>query len=69
MPLETLDAQLAAHAEALRARLVEVVNDDYDEFVSLSTKLVDVDGAVFKLQSPLLDIKERVEAARAVVAA
>jgi conserved oligomeric Golgi complex subunit 2 len=69
VPLETLDAQLAAHAEALRARLVEVVNDDYDEFVSLSTKLVDVDGAVAKLQAPLLEIKERVEAARAAVAA
>jgi hypothetical protein len=64
-----LDAQLGAHAEALRARLVEVVNDDYDEFVSLSTKLVDVDGAVAKLQAPLLEIKERVEAARAAVAA
>lgn len=69
VPLETLNAQLASHAEALRARLVEVVNADYDEFVSLSTKLVDVDGAVAKLQAPLLEIKERVEAARSAVAA
>ena len=69
VPLETLDAQLSAHAEALRARLVEVVNDDYDEFVSLSTKLVDVDGAVAKLQAPLLETKKRVEAARSAVGA
>jgi len=69
VPLETLDAQLAAHAETLRARLVEVVNDDYDEFVSLSTKLVDVNGAVAKLQAPLLETKQRVEAARSAVAA
>lgn len=48
---------------------MEVVNEDYDEFVSLSTKLVDVDGAVARLQAPLLEVKGRVEAARTAVAA
>ena len=69
VPLEALESQLSQHAQALRNRLVEVVNQDYDEFVSLSTKLVDVDSAVAKLQVPLLEIKSRVEAARGVVAA
>ena len=69
VPLEALEAQLAEHADTLRARLVEVVNEDYDEFVSLSTKLVDVDGAVARLQTPLLEVKGRVEAARAAVSA
>lgn len=68
VPVEELRIQLAAHADALRARLVEVVNEDYDEFVSLSTKLVDVDSAVASLQEPLLEMKGRVEAAKATVA-
>lgn len=69
VPLEELRIQLSAHADTLRARLVEVVNEDYDEFVSLSTKLVDVDGAVASLQVPLAEIRVKVEGAKATVTA
>jgi len=34
-------------------QLVEVINEDYNDFVSLSTKLVNVDGAVLRMQRPL----------------
>ena len=34
-------------------QLVEVINQDYNDFVSLSTKLVNVDGAVLRMQRPL----------------
>lgn len=38
-------------------QLVEVINEDYNDFVSLSTKLVNVDGAVLRMQAPLLDLQ------------
>lgn len=41
----------------LRNRLVEVINEHYGDFVSLSSKLVNVDSAVVRMQKPLLEIK------------
>jgi hypothetical protein len=38
-------------------QLVEVINEDYADFVSLSTKLVNVDGAVLRMQKPLLELR------------
>ena len=38
---------------------MEVINDDYADFVSLSTKLVNVDGAVLRMQRPLTEVQER----------
>jgi hypothetical protein len=36
---------------------VEVINEDYNDFVSLSTKLVNVDGAVLRMKKPLLELR------------
>ncbi len=41
----------------LRNRLVEVINEHYGDFVSLSSKLVNVDSAVIRMQKPLMEIK------------
>ena len=41
------------------AQLVEVINEDYADFVSLSTKLVNVDGAVLRMQNPLQELRVR----------
>ena len=38
-------------------QLFEVINEDYNDFVSLSTKLVDVEAAVAHFQAPLLDVQ------------
>ena len=38
-------------------QLVEVINEDYADFVSLSTQLINVDGAVARMQKPLGDLK------------
>ena len=38
-------------------QLVEVINEDYADFVSLSTKLVNVDGAVLRMQKPLQELR------------
>lgn len=34
-----------------------MINDDYNDFVSLSTKLVNVDGALARMQGPLLELQ------------
>ena len=44
---------------------MEVINEDYNDFVSLSTKLVNVDGAVLRMQRPLQEVAERLGAVRA----
>jgi hypothetical protein len=60
VPLETLSSQLQKYLTVLKGKLVEVINEDYNDFVSLSTKLVNVDGAVTQMQKPLLTLKVRV---------
>lgn len=57
VPLETLSAELQRYVTVLKGKLVEVINEDYNDFVSLSTKLVNVDGAVTQMQKPLLMLK------------
>ena len=36
-------------------QLVEVLNEDYGEYVSLSSRLANVDGAVVRMRQPLMD--------------
>ena len=38
-------------------QLVEVINDDYGDYVSLSSRLVNVDGFVVRLRKPLVELK------------
>ncbi len=57
VPLEALSAELQAHLQVLRNKLVEVINEHYGDFVSLSSKLVNVDSAVIRMQKPLIEIK------------
>ncbi|KAL4443325.1 hypothetical protein ABPG75_011062 [Micractinium tetrahymenae] len=68
VPLETLSSELHSHLDALKSKLVEVVNEDYNDFVSLSTKLVNVDGSLARMQRPLLELQEKLEAVRSSVA-
>ena len=57
MPLETLSSELDANLAVLRNRLLEVINEHYADFVSLSSRLINIDTAVLRMQRPLLDIK------------
>jgi len=45
----------------MRFKLVEVVNEDYDEFAALSTKLVNVDAAILELEKPIMSMRKEVE--------
>jgi hypothetical protein len=45
-------------AAALRLlQLVEVINEDYGDYVSLSSRLVNVDGSVIRMRRPLTELK------------
>ncbi|CAA0806933.1 Unknown protein [Striga hermonthica] len=67
VPFDTLRSELRSHLGALKHELVELINRDYADFVSLSTKLVDVDSAVVRMRAPLLEIKEKILAFRGSV--
>jgi len=57
VPLETLSSELDAYLAVLRNRLLEVINEHYADFVSLSSRLINVDTAVLRMQKPLLVIR------------
>lgn len=48
-------------------QLVDVINTNYSEYVSLSSRLTDVDVSVQRMKRPLLELKRRIEEARAAV--
>ncbi|KAK9837983.1 hypothetical protein WJX74_008999 [Apatococcus lobatus] len=58
VPLEVLSQQLEAYLTSLKNKLVEVINEDYNDFISLSSKLMNVDGAVMRMRASLLSVKE-----------
>eukprot|EP00854_Cymbomonas_tetramitiformis_P024130 gene24130-29286_t len=68
VPLETLRTELDSHLNGLNHELVELINKDYTEFVNLSTKLVDIDGAVVRMRAPLVELKNKLGAAREYIA-
>ena len=47
------------HIPSCPLQLVEVINEDYNDFISLSTKLVNVDGAVMRMSRPVIKLKVR----------
>ena len=64
VPFDTLRAQLRDHLGGLKNELVELINRDYTDFVNLSTKLVDVDGAVLRMRMPLNELRVKLVAVR-----
>lgn len=50
-------------AERLCMQLFEVINQDYNDFVDLSTKLVNVEAAVIQFQAPLQEVQVRLNEA------
>ena len=49
----------------MRLQLVEVINEDYNDFVSLTTKLVNVDGVVLRMTVPLKEVGDKLSAVQA----
>ncbi|KAF3531172.1 hypothetical protein DY000_02038231 [Brassica cretica] len=69
VPFDTLRSELRSHLASLNRELVDLINRDYADFVSLSTKLVDIDEAVVRMRAPLLGLREKIAAFRGSVEA
>lgn len=67
VPLINLKQELESYLATLRSKLVEVINEDYNDYVSLSTRLVNVDGAVVRMRKPLGEIKEKLNSVEEAV--
>ncbi|KAF6150046.1 hypothetical protein GIB67_002828 [Kingdonia uniflora] len=69
VPLENLSSELRSHLSSLKHELLELINRDYADFVNLSTKLVDVEGAILRMRAPLTELREKIEVFRGSVEA
>ncbi|KAJ8538774.1 hypothetical protein K7X08_030070 [Anisodus acutangulus] len=67
VPLETLRSELRSHFTSLQHDLIDLINRDYADFVSLSTKLTDVDSVIIRMRAPLFEIREKIVAFRNAV--
>ncbi|KAK6920539.1 COG complex component, COG2, C-terminal [Dillenia turbinata] len=67
VPLNNLRSELQSHLSSLKHELIELINRDYADFVNLSTKLIDVDGAIIRMRAPLTELREKIESFRASV--
>ena len=59
VPLATLQSELQVYLQHVKAKLVEVINEDYGDYIGLSSKLSAVDGAVMRMRKPLVELKEK----------
>jgi len=60
VPLETLKEDLSLYLEVLETAMYDLINRDYQDFVSLSSNLVGLDTAIEDLSSPLNVLKQDV---------
>jgi hypothetical protein len=65
--MDTLKGELESYLTDLQRQLVDLVNRDYEKFVSLSTDLVDVESAIEDWEAPVAAFKEEVLNTRAAV--
>ncbi|ORX35364.1 oligomeric golgi complex component, COG2-domain-containing protein [Kockovaella imperatae] len=64
IPLEELRAELREYLGVLREELVQLINDDYEEFISLGTGLRGEGERLKSLQEPLHDLQSEVGTVR-----
>ena len=64
IPLEELRAELREYLTILREELVQLINDDYEEFISLGTGLRGESKRLVGIQEPLKDLGAEVESVR-----
>ncbi len=67
IPLEELRGELRAYLGQLREELVQLINDDYEEFISLGTGLRGEGERLRRLKKPLKGLSEEVDVVRSVL--
>ncbi|ETO78126.1 hypothetical protein F444_06786 [Phytophthora nicotianae P1976] len=68
-PMETIHQDLKQFQTALENQLVAIINEDYAEFLQLSSKLKGVDEAVSSVRAPILAVLKRVDEVQSAMAA
>lgn len=58
--LETMRDDLGLYLKVLRSAMIELINEDYADFVNLSSNLVGLDQSIHGIQSPLGGLKEEI---------
>jgi hypothetical protein len=67
IPLEELRGELRSYLAVLREELVQLINDDYEEFISLGTGLRGENERLRRLQAPLKGLADEVGGVRDVL--
>ncbi|KAG2428415.1 hypothetical protein HXX76_011535 [Chlamydomonas incerta] len=67
VPLATLQNELSSYLATLKTKLVEVINEDYADYVGLSGRLANVEGAVVRMRKPLLELRDKLHAVQEAV--
>merc|ERR1719278_685306 len=60
-PLDSLRDDLGIYLKVLRSSMIELINQDYADFVNLSTNLVGLDRGILALQEPLSEFYRAIE--------
>lgn len=62
--LETMRDDLGLYLKVLRSAMIELINEDYADFVNLSSNLVGLDQSIVGIQTPLNSIKDEIVSVR-----
>ena len=58
--LENLRDDLGMYLQVLRVAMIELINDDYADFVNLSSNLVGIDEIILSIENPLKDYQQEI---------
>ncbi|XP_014216039.1 conserved oligomeric Golgi complex subunit 2 [Copidosoma floridanum] len=58
--LEKMRDDLGVYLKILRSAMIELINEDYADFVNLSSNLIGLDKSISDLETPLGQIKDKV---------
>ena len=58
--LEVLRDELGMYLQVLRVAMIELINDDYADFVNLSSNLVGIEERIETIKTPLVQYKEQI---------
>ena len=68
-PLDTLRDDLGLYLKVLRSSMIELINQDYADFVNLSTNLVGLDKGILALEAPLQQFQREILAVNSEIGA
>lgn len=58
--LETFRDDLGIYLKILRSSMIELINEDYADFVNLSANFVNLESKISKIKDPLVELREEI---------